>query len=152
MARMHARKKGKSGSTKPERDEAPSWVAYSKEEVEELIVKLAKEGHASSKIGIILRDQYGIPDVRPILRSKITKVLEANGMGSKLPEDLQNLINKAVALTSHLEKHKKDMHNKRGMHLVESKIRRLAKYYKKSGKLPTDWRYDPKTAKLMVTK
>lgn len=152
MARIHTNRKGKSCSTKPARDDVPPWVAYSKKEVEELIVKLSKDGHNPSMIGLILRDQYGIPDVRPILGSKITKTLIDKGLGPKLPEDIQNLLNKAVALASHMEKHKSDVHNKRSLQLVESKIRRLAKHYKRSGKIPQDWRYDPQTAKLLVTK
>jgi len=149
---MHARKKGKSGSTKPVREESPDWVSYSKDEVEELIIKLSKDGNAPSKIGLVLRDQYGIPDVRAIMGKKVTKVLESNNMGLKLPEDLQNLINKAVALNTHLDKHSRDRHNKRSQILIESKIRRLAKYYKRGGKLPKDWRYDPQKARLLVSK
>ncbi|MBD3388600.1 MAG: 30S ribosomal protein S15 [Candidatus Altiarchaeales archaeon] len=152
MARMHARKKGRSKSKKPESMGVPEWVGYTKDEVEEIIVKLSKDGHSPSKIGLILRDQYGIPDVRPLLGSKLTKVLAKNGIAPRLPEDLQSLINKAVALRVHVEKHSHDKHNKRGLHLVESKIRRLTKYYKKSGKLPEDWRYDPEKARLLVSK
>ena len=152
MARMHARKKGVSGSTKPNRSEVPDWVSLGAKEVEELIVKLGKEGHSPSTIGLILRDQYGVPDVRVILNTKITKVLEKNDMGLKLPEDMQSLINKAVALNSHCSKHNHDMHNKRAKLLVESKIRRLAKYYIRSKKLPSDWRYDPHNARLLVSK
>ncbi len=149
---MHSRKKGKSGSKKPERDSSPAWVAYSKADIEELIIKLVKEGNSPSKVGLILRDQYGIPDVRPILKSKITEFLNANDMGLKLPEDIQSLINKSVALSNHTSKHPHDKHNKVGLMLIESKIRRLAKYYIRSGKLPTGWRYDSATARLLVSK
>jgi small subunit ribosomal protein S15 len=99
---------------------------------------------------LILRDQYGILDVRLVCGRKLTKILEENGLGMELPEDLYNLIVKAVNLREHLEKHKKDKHNTRGLYLVESKIKRLGKYYKKSGRLPKDWRYDPEKAKILV--
>jgi len=127
-------------------------VTYTPQDVEEIIVKLAKDGNNPSTIGIILRDRYGIPDVRPLLGMKMTAVLEKNGAPLKLPEDIQSLINKSVALSAHLEKHKKDNHNRRGLFLIESKIRRLTKYYIRSGKLPKDWRYDPQTARLLVSK
>ena len=149
---MHSRRKGKSKSMKPDRTEVPEWVPYSKQEVEELIVKLAREGNNPSKIGLLLRDQYGVPDVRPIMGMKLTQVLQKSGMGLKLPEDLQNIINKSVALSSHIGKHKKDNHNKRALFLMESKIRRLTKYYVRSGKLPADWRYNPEQARLLVSK
>jgi small subunit ribosomal protein S15 len=149
---MHSRKKGKSKSVKPDREGVPEWVSYSKQDVEELIVKLAKEGNNPSKIGLMLRDSYGIPDVRPIMGMKLTKVLEKNEMGLKLPEDMQSLINKSVALRSHTDKHKKDAHNRRALDLMDSKLRRLSKYYVRSGKLPADWRYDSEKAKLLVSK
>jgi small subunit ribosomal protein S15 len=36
--------------------------------------------------------------------------------------------------------------------LIESKIRRLSKYYLKNNVLPAGWRYDPDKARLLVTK
>ncbi|MBU0762298.1 MAG: 30S ribosomal protein S15, partial [Candidatus Altiarchaeota archaeon] len=124
----------------------------SKEEIEELVLKLAKEGNAPAKIGLVLRDQYGIPDVKALTGTKITKILSAKDMGLSVPEDLQSLINKAVLLDNHLQKHINDRHNKRALMLVESKIRRLTKYYIGSGKLPKDWRYDMEKARLLVSK
>ncbi len=149
---MHARRKGISGSKKPAKSTAKQWVTYSREEIEELIIKLAKEGHSPSRIGLILRDQHGIPDVRQLLGAKVTKILEEKELGLPIPEDLQSLINKAVLLDAHLQKHIKDNHNKRGLILMESKIRRLSKYYMKSGKLPEGWRYDIDKARLLVSK
>ncbi|MCS7134891.1 MAG: 30S ribosomal protein S15, partial [Candidatus Aenigmarchaeota archaeon] len=48
MARMHARKKGKSGSKRPPMKTVPRWVSYKKAEVEKLVINLAKEGYSSS--------------------------------------------------------------------------------------------------------
>jgi len=62
---------------------------------------------------------------------------------------MRNLIGTALSLRKHLETNKKDLHNKRSLHLTESKIRRLAKYYHVEGRLPTGWKYSPKQAKLM---
>lgn len=152
MARMHSRKGGKSKSKKPDRQGVPEWVTYGPQDVEELIVKLTKEGNNPSRVGTILRDQYGIPDVRPIMGMKMQHVLAKNNLALKLPEDLQNLINKSVALRVHTDKHRKDNHNRRALNLMESKIRRLVKYYIGSGKLPDDWRYDSEKARLLVSK
>ncbi len=148
MARMYSRKRGKSGSKKP-RKKKHEWIMYNKEEVEKLIVKLAKEGYLSSQIGMVLRDQYGVPDVREF-ELRITKVLEKHGFSKAVPEDMFNLMKKAIALRRHLEKNKKDGISKRGLILTESKIRRLGKYYIKTGKLPADWKYSPEKAKLLV--
>jgi small subunit ribosomal protein S15 len=150
MARMYARKRGKSGSTRPYRESHPEWVEYSPEEIETLVVKLAKKGESPSKIGIILRDQYGIPLTKQITKKSVTKILEEKGIKQELPEDLMNLIKRAVNLDKHLTSNPKDKSSKRGMQLIESKIRRLAKYYKREGKIPEDWKYDINQAKLLV--
>ena len=150
MARMHTRRKGKSGSKHPLRTSKPDFVAYDQGEIEELIVKLAKEEKTPSKIGIILRDQYGIPSVKDATGKKIGFFLEKNNAAGKLPEDLSNMINKALSLRKHLVGNKKDNHNARSLHLVESKIHRISKYYRATGKLPESWRYDPETAKLLM--
>ena len=128
----------------------PEWVEYSTEEIEELILKLTKEGNSTSKIGIILRDQYGIPDVKLITGQKITKILEKHDQGLEYPEDLMNLIRRAVNIRDHLEENPKDLHTRRGLRIIESKIRRLVKYYTKEGVLPEGWRYDPRSAALLV--
>ena len=44
----------------------------------------------------------------------------------------------------------KDAHNKRGLQMIESKVRRLANYYKDQKVLDLKWRYDPEKAKLIV--
>ncbi|VVB54200.1 30S ribosomal protein S15 [uncultured archaeon] len=150
MARIHARKKGKSKSKPPARLEVPEWVAYSPEEVQQLVVKLAKEGVSPSIIGLVLRDQYGIPSVQQVTGKRVTEILKTENLASELPEDLINMIRKAVALRKHLATHKKDLHNTRGLQLLESRIRRLTKYYRSSGRLPADWRYEPETAELIV--
>ncbi len=149
---MNKRKeKGKSHSTRPARVGPPKWLRFSPEEVEALIVELAKKGYGPSMIGIILRDQYGIPLVKPILGKKITQVLREHGLEPQIPEDLMCLIRRAVNLRRHLEEHPKDYHSKRGLIEIESKIHRLVKYYKRVGKLPPDWKYDPERAKLLVS-
>lgn len=49
----------------------PEWVEQSPEEIEELIVKLHKEGQSTSQIGITLRDQHGIPNTKAVLGEKL---------------------------------------------------------------------------------
>lgn len=144
------REKGQSHSTRPPRPQPPPWLMFTPEEIETLIVELAKKGYGPSMIGIILRDQFGVPLVKPILGKKVSQVLEEHGAAPPIPEDLLMLIRKAVNLRRHLEEHPKDLHAKKGLIDLESKIRRLVKYYKRVGKLPPDWEYDPERAKLLV--
>jgi len=152
LARLHARKRGKAGSKKPSRKTPPKWVRYKRNEIEKLVLKFAKEGNSSSMIGLILRDQFGVPSVKKITGKTISEIMEENDTYPKIPEDLFNLLKQAVNLRDHLEKHKKDYTSKRGLELLESKIRRLGKYYVKKNILPEDWRYSPEKAKLIVQK
>ena len=149
MARMHSRKKGKSGSKKPLKT-SYSWMNYKPKEVELLVVKLAKEGNAASQIGIKLRDVYGIPDVKTATKKSITKILKEKKLAPNLPENLTSLLEQVISIKKHLENNKKDLHAKRNLTLTESKIRRLVKYYKTNGTLPEDWYYNPKRVNLLV--
>lgn len=150
MARIYARRKGKSGSKKPFRAEPPEWCELSAHEVEEKVVELAKQGLSTAQIGMVLRDSYGVPDVKLLTGKKILQILRERGLAPAIPEDLQSLIKKAIRLRKHLEAHRKDMHNKRALQLTESKIWRLQKYYKKEGVLPADWEYKPETAEFLI--
>ena len=152
MARVYSRKKGRSGSKKPMQKTAP-WVKLKKEEVEEIIVKLAKKGHSSAEIGLILRDQYGIPSIKVKelhMEERIATIMKRHKAYPPFPEDMYNLLRKVVLLHSHMEKNKRDYTSKRGLQITESKIRRLAKYYKSQKVLPHDWKYEIDKAKLLV--
>jgi len=150
MARIHARRKGKSGSTRPiDRKKPPEWSSLNPREVESRILDLAKSGKSKAEIGLILRDQYAVPDVKLATGKKISKILEQNNIKSEIPEDLRSLIHKALQLKKHIEINKKDLKNKRNLQLTESKIRRLTKYYHIQNQLPKGWKYSPQQAKLM---
>jgi small subunit ribosomal protein S15 len=111
-----------------------------------MVVKLAKEGHPPSKIGIILRDQHGIPLVKPIVGRTVTHILGDAGLAPSIPEDLGDLLRKAARLHVHFEKNRKDLHNKRALQIIESRIYKIARYYRREGLLPADWKYKAKMA------
>ena len=145
---MPKQEKGISHQTRPVTKRSPSWCRYTAEEVEALIMKLYKEGFSPSNIGIILRDQHGIPLAKPIIGKSVTEVLKERKMFSALPEDLENLLRKATRLHVHYDKNKADLHNKRALQIVEAKIYKLSRYYKKRGALASDWKYSPKAISL----
>src|SRR3989338_1816769 len=150
MARIYARKHGKSRSTRPQ---IPAgWVQYSADEIEKLVAKLGRDGLQPAQIGLVLRDQYGIPLVKSATGKTILKILSENNLAPKIPSDLFNLLKKSVVLHAHIEKNKKDAHGIRGLELLESKIRRLVKYYVSEGKMPEGCIYDANAAKLIVEK
>lgn len=149
MARMHARTKGKSGSTRPMREKHPEWSSLNPREIEGRIMELAKTEKTTSEIGMILRDQYAVPDVKVATGKTITHILEQNKITQEIPEDLQNLIKTALKLKKHIDQNKKDLKTKRNLSLTESKIRRLMKYYHREQRLPEGWKYSLDQAKLM---
>jgi small subunit ribosomal protein S15 len=150
MARRYSGKKGKSGSTKPSKIAAPTWLRYKPKEIELLITKLAKEGKNAAEIGMVLRDSYGVPSVKLVTKKRISKILEEKGLNPKIPDDLTAIIKRFVKLKKHFEANRQDMSSKRGILLAESQIRRLVKYYKGTGKLPLEWKYDAESMKLYV--
>lgn len=128
----------------------PNWVELSPEDVEKLVVDLAKKGYPPSRIGIILRDQHGIPDVKQITGKSMMDILRAHNIKPEVPEDLMNIIRKAVNLHEHLERNPKDLVSKRALSILESRIHRLVKYYRRRRVLPPDWRYTRERAALLV--
>ncbi len=149
MARLYVSRRGRSGSTRPISKKTPSWCKYQPEEVESLVVKLAKQGSNPSTIGMILRDQHGIPLIKPITGKSVTEILNKSGMKIEIPEDLDTLLKKASRMRKHLEKNKQDSTNKRALTLIESKIHRLVYYYKRKDRLPKDWKYVPSVASVV---
>jgi len=150
MARMHTRRRGKASSKRPFVTESPEWVPLTGKEVEEKVVELANQKLSTSLIGIRLRDEYAVPSIQLLTGKTVTQILVEHKLAPERPEELINLMRKVVSLQAHLERNPKDQHNKHSLHLVESKIRRLVRYYKSEGKIPQDFEYSMESAKLLV--
>ena len=131
---MHTRRRGTSGSDRPVADEPPEWSDVDPETVEARVVELAEEGYAPSEIGLRLRDAgvdgTPVPDVGLVTGKKITEILAANDAAPELPEDLRNVMAKAVRLADHMDENPQDHQNKRALQNAESKVRRLVNYYR----------------------
>lgn len=147
---MYSGKKGKSKSIHPPAKVSPEWVMPSKEEVENQVVQMGREGKGPSEIGRVLRDQYGVPSVKNLCGKSVLEMLRENKLVGDYPEDLMNLMRKAVSLRRHIGANKRDLHNTRSLALTEAKIRKLVSYYRDEGVLPAAWFYDPDKAALIV--
>ena len=148
MGRLHSHRHGKSHSIRPVTVRAPSWITQSPKEVEELVVKYSKDGLTPSQIGIRLRDQHSIPLTKPITKKTVGQILKENDLVSEMPEDLENIVKKAVGLQKHLKANKGDRRNVRSLELIEAKVHRLAVYYKKINRIPQNWKYKSVVAQL----
>ena len=147
---MHTRRRGSSDSDKPVADEPPEWSDVDADAVEERVVELAEQGLSPSEIGLKLRDEgvqgTPVPDVSLATDKKITEILEENDAEPDLPEDLRNLMERAVRLREHMNENPNDHQNKRALQNTESKIRRLVDYYR-GDELDADFTYSYDTAK-----
>ncbi|MBE0526603.1 MAG: 30S ribosomal protein S15, partial [Candidatus Thorarchaeota archaeon] len=80
----------------------------------------------------------------------VMDIIRENDLQRNVPEDLRNMIARAATMRRHLEENKKDFVTKRGLQLVESKIHRLSKYYRKTRVLPADWKYSSAQAAILL--
>ena len=148
MGRMHTHRHGKSHSIRPVTLRAPSWITLTPVEIEALVVKYTKDGLTPSQIGNKLRDQHSIPLIKPIMKKGINQIIEENDLKSDMPEDLENIVNKAVGLQKHLKENKGDNRNVRSLELIEAKVHRLSVYYKRIERIPKTWKYKSVVAQL----
>ncbi len=150
---MHTRRRGSSGSDRPVADEPPEWSDVDPADIEARVVELADEGYTPSEIGLKLRDEgvdgTPIPDVSLATGQKITEILEDADAAPELPEDLRNLLERAVRIREHLDENPTDHSNRRALQNTESKVRRLANYYRGDA-IPEDFEYTYENAKELL--
>ena len=150
MGRMHSNGKGIARSAKPYKRTPSSWMKLSAGDVSEVVCKLAKKGHTPSQIGVLLRDTHAVGQIRSITGANVVRILKSNGLAPSMPEDLYHLIKKAVSVHKHLEHNRKDKDSKFRLILIESRIHRLARFYKTTKRLPPQWKYDSRSASALV--
>jgi small subunit ribosomal protein S15 len=150
---MHTRRQGSSGSDKPATDEPPEWSDVDADAIESRVVELAEDGYDPSQIGLKLRDEgvqgTPVPNIKAATGKKVTEILEENDAAPELPEDMRNLLEKAVNLREHMDENQQDHSNKRALQNTESKIRRLANYYR-GDQLDQDFEYTYENAKVLL--
>ncbi len=73
---------------------------------------------------------------------KIQRVLRKEGLAAKIPEDLYHLIKKALNIRKHMEKNRNDKDAKYRLTIKESRIHRITRYYRTTGKVPTNFKYN----------
>ena len=151
MGRMYGQGKGISKSSMPYKKVPPRWLSIEPSNVIKQIEQLAKKGYKPSQIGIILRDNYVVPQSRLITGAKILRILKKKGLAPEIPEDLYHLMRKAVAMRKHIEKNNRDKDSKYRLILIESKIHRLVRYFKLTKQIPANWKYDYQTALALVS-
>jgi small subunit ribosomal protein S15 len=150
---MHTRRRGSSDSDKPVTDEPPEWSDVDEDAIEDRVVELAEQDHTPSEIGLKLRDEgvkgTPVPDVKLATGKKVTEILDENDATADLPEDLRNLMKRAVRLRDHMDANPQDAQNKRALQNNLSKVRRLVDYYR-GDELDEDFTYSYDAAKELL--
>lgn len=100
---------------------------------------------------MILRDTYGMAQVRFLSGKKIQRILKKHGLAAKIPEDLYHLIKKSLAIRKHLEKNRNDQDSKYRLTIKESRIHRMTRYYRKAGKVPANFKYNFQTIGTVIS-
>ncbi len=147
MTRIHGNSRGKSQSMKPSTMKS-DWVKLTSEQIGKLVVEMNKEGLNASQIGIKLRDEHAISSIKSVTGKNMKEFMEENGINQEIPEDLEALVKRALSLQNHLKSNKGDRKNVRSLELLEAKVHRLSKYYKKKNIIPKNWKYKSVIAQL----
>jgi len=111
--------------------EKPVWLKYTEDEVKAIILKLANKGLTAEKIGLTLRDQYGVPKAK-LFNLKISKILKEK---DKFIEPTKtNLQNKLEKIKEHYKKNKQDKKSERSLIITKAKLKKIDDYLKKKKK------------------
>ncbi len=107
--------------------EKPLWLKYTAEEVKAIIIKLVNKGISAEKIGLILRDQYGIPKVK-LYGFKIKDVIEEK---TEFEEPtIKNLKIKVDKVLNHYKKNKGDKKAERSLIISKAKLKKREDHLK----------------------
>jgi len=139
---MHKEAHGSSGSSKPVEKDNPDWVEFGEDEIIEIILELREEGLEPAQIGLRLRDEYGVPSVKQATGKKLTEILEEEDEAPEIPEDLNNLVEKAESIQSHVDENPTDEQANRQLELTKAKVRKVADYHRENGNIQEDWEYE----------
>lgn len=106
--------------------EKPTWLKLTDTEVKTIILKLTEQGLTAEKIGLILRDQYGIPKTK-LYGFKIKSV-----MSDKFKEPtIINIEKKLEKIINHYKKNKQDKKAERSLIITKAKLKKRTDYSKK---------------------
>lgn len=114
-----------------EKLEKPVWLKYTKDEVKAIVLKLANKELTAEKIGLTLRDQYGIPKTK-LYKLKISKILKEKGKFTE-PTKL-NLQNKLKKIEEHYKKNKQDKKAQHSLTITKAKLKKTKEYLEKKSK------------------
>ena len=103
----------------------PVWLKMTEKELQKVIAELSQK-HPPAKIGIILRDQYGVPTTR-LYGKKLSEYLKEAGIENK--QDLESAERKVDRLKEHLKNNVTDRKAKHKLQKAQSRLNIVKKYF-----------------------
>jgi len=110
--------------------EKPVWLKMKETELVAVIKELA-ENHQPAQIGLILRDQYGVPTTK-LYGKKLASYLKDLGLESNA--ELKNAQKKVDALGEHLKENVTDKKAKHKFQKAKSRLNILKRYFARKNK------------------
>ena len=95
-----------------EKAEKPNWVKLKPAELEKLVIELGKSGKGPAQIGLVIRDQHGIPKAK-VLGKRIAQILKENNV--KFETEKEILEKKIKVLNDHIKTKSHDYSAKRSL-------------------------------------
>ena len=86
------------------------WIKIKPAELEKIVIDLYKKGETPAKIGLALRDKYGIPRAK-LLGKRIGEILSNAKL--VLPSEKSSVQTRIDCLNKHIEKNKHDQSAKK---------------------------------------
>ena len=107
--------------------EKPVWLKMSEEDLRKLIGELS-EKYQPAQVGLILRDQYGVPTTK-VFGKKLSVYLKELGKDSST--ELKNVERKFGKMKEHLKANVTDKKAKHKLQKTQSRVMKLRKYFNK---------------------
>ena len=104
----------------------PVWLKMTEEEMKKLILELS-ERNQPAQIGLILRDQYGVPTTK-IFGKKLSAYLKEAGKNEFF--EVKNIEKKVERIKEHMKNNGQDKKAKHKFQKANSKLNALRKYAK----------------------
>lgn len=108
----------------------PVWLKMTEEELKKLILELSDK-YQPAQIGLILRDQYGVPTTK-VFGKKLSAYLKEAGKNEFF--EVKNVEKKVERMKEHMKNNLQDKKAKHKFQKANSKLNALRKYTAKRKK------------------
>jgi len=102
----------------------PVWLKMSEEELRKLVLELS-EKYQPAQIGLILRDQYGVPTTK-VFGKKLSAYLKEAGKNEFF--EVKNIEKKVAKIKEHMKNNGQDKKAKHKFQKANSRLNALKKY------------------------